>query len=780
MMGSDNVFQNIERDTLIITNNSYKEKILLEMSLDKRIYPLSFMTVKEFINNYFFSYGEKAIYYLMKKYGYKYDVCKVYLDNMIFLDNYNGDSDKLNFLLKLKSELIDNELLEFNPLFSKYLEGKDLIVYNVFPEKMVAQVLAGLNAKIINDVPNNKMQKVYSFENIKDEVRYLFYSISKLFEEGVSYKNIKILNLPEEYYCEVERVSYLYSVPISLDNSSYLETEMVQSFIKSFEKSSIEDSLDKISKQYDVDEEDNLIIYNKILNVCNKLLFVDDKKIFIDMFKAMINKNIKSNRGIQLINIGDYVSDDDYVFLLGFEQGNIPKIYKDENYITDAMKKEIPLYTTQERNVMEFEKTKSFLLGISNLVITYKKDGNNGVCYPSNLLDDDCFFEEDICVDCDKSYSLLEAKLLLGDRLDKLRKFGEKDDDLSLLYNSVDIDYNTYDNSYKNISPEHFTSNLKMPITLSYTSMNDFYMCSFRYYLNYILRLNKYEDTLQIFIGNLFHYILSICFEENFNFDYEFEKYLDNRCMSCKDEFFVNNLKPELKFVIDTIKDHNLLSELKSYLYEESISVPISERIVFNGKIDKIMYKEDGGKTYVAVIDYKTGKTDISLKYKEYGIGLQLPSYLYLIKKSNRFSNVLFSGFFLQKILNKEIDIQKGKSYKKIKRDNLRLIGYSNSDEEILSKLDRSYSDSDMIKGMKLTASGFYHYSNIMSNDEINDLISFVEEKINFASKMIANADFKINPKVIDKENIGCKNCKYSDICYKKEEDKVYINTKDS
>ena len=43
--------------------------------------------------------------------------------------------------------------------------------------------------------------------------------------------------------------------------------------------------------------------------------------------------------------------------------------------------------------------------------------------------------------------------------------------------------------------------------------------------------------------------------------------------------------------------------------------------------------------------------------------------------------------------------------------------------------------------------------------------------KINEAIKAIENAEFSINPKVIDNKNIGCEFCKFKDICYKKEED---------
>ena len=39
----------------------------------------------------------------------------------------------------------------------------------------------------------------------------------------------------------------------------------------------------------------------------------------------------------------------------------------------------------------------------------------------------------------------------------------------------------------------------------------------------------------------------------------------------------------------------------------------------------------------------------------EYGIGMQLPVYLYLAKNSNKLSNVKVAGFYLQKVLNNEV-----------------------------------------------------------------------------------------------------------------------------
>lgn len=69
------------------------------------------------------------------------------------------------------------------------------------------------------------------------------------------------------------------------------------------------------------------------------------------------------------------------------------------------------------------------------------------------------------------------------------------------------------------------------------------------------------------------------------------------------------------------------------------------------GIIDRIMYKKDFDKTYVAIVDYKTGNPNISLDNAIYGIDSQLPIYLFLAKNS-KLKNIEFIGFYLNKIIH--------------------------------------------------------------------------------------------------------------------------------
>ena len=83
-----------------------------------------------------------------------------------------------------------------------------------------------------------------------------------------------------------------------------------------------------------------------------------------------------------------------------------------------------------------------------------------------------------------------------------------------------------------------------------------------------------------------------------------------------------------------------------------------------------------------------------------------------------------------------------------------------------MEKVDTSYKDSKVVRNLKVTNNGFYQYAKLISDDEIDELAKTVENKIMEASNKVINAVFDINPKEIDKKNVGCTYCKFKDICY--------------
>ena len=209
---------------------------------------------------------------------------------------------------------------------------------------------------------------------------------------------------------------------------------------------------------------------------------------------------------------------------------------------------------------------------------------------------------------------------------------------------------------------------------------------------------------------------------------------------------------------------------------EEKIYIDKSRDIdiSFMGIIDKCMYNEKDGEDLVAIVDYKTGNPDINLYNVAYGIDMQLPIYWYLVKKGNWFNNPKFVGFYLEKILHGEIKRDKSKDYESMKLDNLKLVGYSTSDKNRLSNFDKTYDNSKFIKSMRVKNDGeFYSYTKVLNDDVLDMLVSYIDNVIEENITDILNCKFDINPKKIGMDNVGCKYCKYKDICFVKNEDIV-------
>ena len=278
-------------------------------------------------------------------------------------------------------------------------------------------------------------------------------------------------------------------------------------------------------------------------------------------------------------------------------------------------------------------------------------------------------------------------------------------------------------------------------------------------------------------IGNIFHDVLRHMNDDDFDLDSQYNKLQEGRIFTNKEKFFLEKLKKDLEYVIEVIKKHQLISGFTKMLYEEKIDIVLknSPYVHFKGFVDKIMYKEKNDETIISIIDYKTGNPDIKIENLEFGLSMQLPIYLYLVKHSNILKNIRFAGFYLQHILN--TDIKKGKgSVLEQKYNNLKLIGYSTNNLERLSMFDGTVDNSEMIKGIKINKNGeLPKGARTLSDLEIDEIICKTEKKIIEAMTNILNGNFTINPKILNGKNVACEFCEFKDVCYLEEKNKEYL-----
>lgn len=782
-------YTKIKDNTLLIIPNNIKEYILKELNKTNKLVNIKIMSLNELVKKYTFDYDNNTIIYLVEKYGIKVDIALTYIKNMYYVEDKIYKSDKLNNLNKLKKELISNNLLIYDDLFNNMLKQKHIVIYGYdYIDKYTSSIINKIknitDVEIIEKQRKNNNLVVNQFDNIDEEIEFVATKIIELINNSVDIKKIKLANISSEYEHSLTNIFKFYNIPINLNKQvSIYETKIGNKFINYCKNSNFNDAVEKLKNETNINDEETCEIINKIIDICNSydtnIINENTHKCLIHSLKNTKIRSKNLENAVEIIDLKDNVITDDlYIFLLGFNQGTIPNIYKDEDYISDNLKDEINIETTLEKNIKEKEIITNIIKSIKNLCITYKLKTPFETYYPSGLINELNIEVVKPSIDIKNGYSNTYNKIKLTSKLDKLVKFNKIDEDLGIFYNTYkDIDYLTYDNKFSKIDSYELNDYLNNKLLLSYSSIDKFYRCKFRYYINNILKLEKFEDTFPIFIGNMFHYILSICFNHDFNFDDEWDKYLGDKELTNKEKFFMKKLKNELLFIIDTIKEQEKLSNLKNKLYEEKIYINKDKniKITFMGIVDKLMYEEVNGQTIVAIIDYKTGNPETNLNNTIYGIEMQLPVYLYLVKNSNKFSNVKVAGFYLQKILNNEVMVKPLEDLEKVKKNNLKLQGYSNSNEEILKEFDFSYKDSEMIKSMKMSSKGFYSYAKVINDEAIDKLIDIVDKKIDTAINEILDGNFEINPKRIGNKNIGCEFCKFKDLCFMNEKDIVNL-----
>jgi ATP-dependent helicase/DNAse subunit B len=766
------MLEQIENNSILIIPNTIKNKILKE--LNKKLLNIKIMSLNELIKKYKFDYNEKTIYNLMKEENIKYDIAKNYIENIYYIENKKYNNIKLDKLVKIKEFLDKNKLLIYDKYFKEYIKNKKIYIYydniSKFENKVLEELKKIAQIKIIEKKYNNYTPEIHEFTNITEEITFVAEKICELIDNNIDINNIKLINVKDDYINEIKKIFKFYNIPISINKKNIYGTKIIQDFINNY-KENIEESLNYIKENYNLNNEINNKIYNKLINILNEYTWCDN---YINIKELIINKlkntkiEEKIDNSIEITNLENIT--DEYILIMNFNQGSIPKILKDEEYIDDETKQKLNLNTSIENNIIEKEKTIKLIKNIKNCIITYKLKTPFASFYPSSIIEN---LNNEIIKEHEFkniSYSEMSDKVNLTKKLDNLIKFNIKDNTLETLYSNYEIPYNTYDNKYTKIDKKDLLDYINNKLLLSYSSLDNYYHCAFKYYINNILKLNPYEETFYTTIGSLFHHVLENTLKNNTNYKKYWDEYISTLTLSNKEKFFIDNLEETCKFTVETIKKQLEYSSLDQTKYEEKIYINKANntKVTFMGIIDKLMYKEEENQTILAVVDYKTGNTSIDLNKTIYGLSMQLPIYLYLAKNSG-LKNVKIAGFYLQNIINKEND-----------ENNLKLNGYSTSKKDILKQFDSSYENSNVIKSMRTKSDGeFYSYAKTLNEIEINNLINLVDKKIEEASNNILDANFKINPKKINGINIGCEFCKFKDICFKKEKDMVNLKEQD-
>lgn len=725
----------IKDNMLLICPRDIKEKILAN---NKSLVDISFMTLEEYKKRYYFDYDYHTVKYLMETYGYTLNNAKEIIESLYFVEDKDYPNNKLNDLVKIKKELLDKNLLILDPLFNKH--NKDTFAYGYGDIRLN-------DAKVLKGTIIDKHYNIYEFDTIESELEYVYESIFELLENGIDINNIYIVAGNEyENYFKRYNSYYDFKVNYPSDNSLY-GTEAAKKFLEDIKLKGRETIYNELTNK-------------DLVNILNKYLDLNEAHDFIveDLKHIKLNKKYKDV--VQVVSNNYLFSDSDYVFYLGFND-KVPAYKKDNEYLDNEMCRLLGIDDTNDKNRIIKENLICNLSNIKNLYLSYSKNS------PFNKYERQMLFSDVNYITYTNKYlhSDRANKNRYGELLDNLDKYGEHNDDLDSMYSTYDRNnYGDYDNSYKNFNVG------KETVELSYSSMQSYYECAFKYYLDNILRPDDSDATFFNTIGTIAHNVLQEMVLDNTK---DFDELWDNQVTftSAKELYFNKKIKEEIREDLNIILKQKELSYFDDVECEKRIKLKLRDNIFFKGFIDKILKCKDN----LCIVDYKTGNTKIEDKYFEFGLNLQLPSYLYLLQEDP--SKII--GFYLQHLVAPKYVYDEKKDIETQKNEDMKLTGFTSSDISRINILEDLDGKSNVVSKLAITKNGeLSKNSKVISDEDMKDMIKLVEDKILEASTSILNNDFSINPKVIDNKNVSCTYCRYKDICYKRIKDYVYYETK--
>ena len=198
----------------------------------------------------------------------------------------------------------------------------------------------------------------------------------------------------------------------------------------------------------------------------------------------------------------------------------------------------------------------------------------------------------------------------------------------------------------------------------------------------------------------------------------------------------------------------------------------ITEQMKLHGRIDRVDLSEDDGHVYVKIIDFKSGKKDFNIASLYYGLQLQLVLYMNVaqaMEKSIHQDKEIVPAAILyyhvsDPLITPDPEDTPEQIGEKIRKE-LRTTGLVNSNEKVLSLLDRDFTDrSDVIPVQRRKDGSFTAASGVITDQDYGLVSSYVNERIRAFGKRILDGDISVNPYEM-KGKSACTWCRFKPIC---------------
>ena len=340
----------------------------------------------------------------------------------------------------------------------------------------------------------------------------------------------------------------------------------------------------------------------------------------------------------------------------------------------------------------------------------------------------------------------------------------------------------------------------------SVTRLEQYAACAYSHFLRYGLELleRKRFELASSDIGTLFHESIDLCFRRVKEKQYDWHTMtnetrdmLVEECVAAVTENYGNTIlgssarnrylaqrvgqitKRTVWALQQQIKKGDFIPagfevsfSAADNLSAMKIALSESEALHLRGRIDRMDVCEDGGKVYVKIIDYKSGRTSFDLLALYYGLQLQLVVYMDAVTEMAQHhypdKEIVPAGILYYNIADPLAEKKGQPDPEKIDAEilkKLRMNGLVNSELEVVRHLDRTIEkESDVIPVVLKDGEVQAGRSSVANRERFARLSQFVHRKLKEAGQEILDGEIGVAP-YKNSQRTACDYCPYHAVC---------------
>lgn len=254
---------------------------------------------------------------------------------------------------------------------------------------------------------------------------------------------------------------------------------------------------------------------------------------------------------------------------------------------------------------------------------------------------------------------------------------------------------------------------------------------------------------------------------------------------SARNSYMRTRIGKVLRMTVDTVDAQIKAGDFEPESFEQQFDVA-GAFMKLRGTIDRIDVCHRGNKTYLRVIDYKTGSKDFDYTQLYNGLQIQLVLYMKMARElagKSTGGEVMPSGLYYYNVDDPIIDASLTASADEIeakRKKTLQLKGLTNSENDIVIGNDRNFEDFDENNNRRETLKAqiessvipvatkkdatFTITSRVAESAELLMLEEYIDTLMSEESTKILGGSIPVNPYRLDKKS-ACEYCAYVGIC---------------